>query len=189
VTLGRTAAYVALVIATPSMGCMKDSTPTIAQLVHHIATVESWSRDSTSRDHAAWLERAIAWDIVAAVTMVSAAREVDEQARVESLLRSGLSEVAAGPGEHIASLVNDWRQTLGAGACRSAPASDDDIRWARAQLEMQPPAGAGPASRNTIQGYARRAAGTHDFVGIDCGGAARLIVGVLDARLVPILRE
>jgi hypothetical protein len=168
---------------------MKDPTPTIAQLVDHIATVDSWSRSSASKEHAAWLERAIAWDIVAAVAMVSAAREVDDESRVESLLRSGLSEVAAGPGDQIASLVNDWRQTLGAGACRSSPASDSDIGWARMRVQMQRPAGASPASREAIEGYARRAAGTHDFVRIDCGGAARLIVGVLDARLVPIMHE
>lgn len=178
-----------VLIVTLAIGCMKDNSPLIAKLADNIATVEQWPHDSDWRERVAWLDRHIAWDITLAITMTWAAHDVEDQERVEELLRSGLAEVAAGPDNYIVSIVNDWRRTLGTGRCRIGAASDDDVRWAGARLAMPAPRGAGPESRQALAGYAKRASDTRDFVRIECGGPAHMIVGVLGGRLVPIMRE
>lgn len=193
VTTSRVA-VIAIVTALLN-GCMKDLNPQITLLVSNIETVDQWSRGPQWKEHADWLRRAIAWDIVGVVTMTLPDHEVDPEEEVErqkgmdDMLRSGLAEVAAGPGDHIVSLVNGWRRTLGTGRCRISPASDADVRWARERLALAAPRGAGPESRQALAGYAKRASDTHDFVRIECGGSAHMIVGVLGERLVPIVRE
>jgi hypothetical protein len=143
--LGRTAATT-LVVATLIGGCMKTTSPQgaaqIGQLIEHIETVAQWSRGPDRAQHTAWLDRAIAWDIVGAVDMTTAAPNIDDS-RVDAVLRSGLNELAAGPGDHVASLVTHWRKALGEGSCHSTAASDDDVRWARERLAMPVPRGAG----------------------------------------------
>lgn len=193
-------------VATLINGCMKDNHPGLVELVKKIEAVDQWSRSLEWREHAAWLNRTVAWDIVLVVKMTWASRRLTEQngsngaddwaARdladeggVDSLLRSGLTEVAAGPGDHAVSLVGRWRQTLGSGRCRTGAASDDDLRWIRERLTLPPPKGAGPESRQALAGYAKRASDTRDVVRVDCGGAAHLLVGVLAGKLVPIMRE
>jgi hypothetical protein len=189
--LGRTAATT-LVVATLIGGCMKTTSPQgaaqIGQLIEHIETVAQWSRGPDRAQHTAWLDRAIAWDIVGAVDMTTAAPNIDDS-RVDAVLRSGLNELAAGPGDHVASLVTHWRKALGEGSCHSTAASDDDVRWARERLAMPVPRGAGAEVQRALTGYAERAKGTHDFVRIDAGGPAHLVVGVLGDRLVPLQRE
>lgn len=167
---------------------MKDSHPQIAQLASNIETVEQWSHGTNSKQQVDWLARTVAWDIVAVVKMTQAAGDADADS-IDELLRSGLAEAAAGPGEHIPSLVREWRHALGSGHCKTGAASDDDVRWFRERLTMSAPKGAGPESRQSLAGYARRASETRDVVRIDCGSAARLLVGVLDGRLVVALRE
>jgi hypothetical protein len=168
---------------------MKDNHPQIAQLTENIETVEQWSAGPQWKEHAAWLDRAVAWDIVAAVAMTWAAREVEDEPRVDGLLRSGLAEISAGPGDHVVALVKGWRRTLGEGRCQVTAASGDDQRWLRERLALPPPRGAGIEARHALAGFAKRAAGTSDVVCVSCGGAARLVVGTLDGRLVPILRS
>ena len=185
-TLTRPAALA--VVATLVIGCMKDSNSQVAQLVSNIEGVEQWSREPQWKERAAWLARSVAWDIVAAVTMTWAAHDVEDQDRVDELLRSGLAEVSAGPGDNVVSLVRDWRRTLGSGRCRVGAASDDDLRWVRERLALPPPRGVGPESRQALAEYAKRANDTRDVVRIDCGGAARLLVGHLAGRLVPLMR-
>jgi hypothetical protein len=130
-----------------------------------------------------------------AVTMTLPDHDVSDEERgerekqMDSLLRSGLAELAAGPGDHVASLVNGWRRTLGSGKCRIGGASDDDLRWIRERLTLPPPKGAGAESQQALAGYARRASDTRDVVRVDCGGSAHLLVGVLAGKLVPIMRE
>lgn len=179
---------VLFVVANLLSGCMKDSHPQIAQLVSNIETVEQWSRGPESKQHVDWLARSVAWDIVAAVRMTQAAGDADVDS-IDELLRSGLAEIAAGPGEHIPPLVSEWRRTLGSGACKTGAASNDDLRWSRERLTMPAPKGAGSDSRQSLAGYARRASDTRDVVRVDCGGAARLLVGMLDGRLVVLVRE
>jgi hypothetical protein len=167
---------------------MKDSHPQIAQLVSNIETIEQWSRGLDSKQHIDWLARSIAWDIVAAVKMTQAAGDADADS-IDELLRSGLAEATAGPGEHIPSLLNEWRCTLGSGGCKIGAASDDDLRWFRERLTMPAPEDAGPESRQSLARYAQRASDTRDVVRVDCSGAAHLLVGVLDGRLVVVVRE
>lgn len=192
--LGRTTAtrVAVIVVATLITGCMKATSPQsatqVSQLIEHIDTVAQWSRGPDRTQRTAWLDRAVAWDIVGVAAMTAAAAQVDDS-RVDAVLRSGLAELVAGPGDHIASLVAHWHKTLGAGSCRSALVSGDDIAWVRERLTMPAPRGAGPDVRRALAGYAERAKDTHDFVRIDCGGAAHLVVGVLGDRLVPILRN
>lgn len=183
----------AMVAATLIAGCMKATSPQSAaqidQLIQHLETVAQWSREPDRKQHMAWLDRAIAWDIVGAVDMTVAADKLDES-RVDAVLNSGLAELAAGPGDHIASLVMHWRKALGSGSCRRGATSDDDVRWARERLTMPiPPRGAGPDVRRTLTSYAERARDTHDFVRVDCGGTSHLVVGMLGDRLVPILHD
>jgi hypothetical protein len=169
---------------------MKDKNTQLAQLVEQIETVEQWSHGPQVKEHIAWLDRSIAWDIVAVVTMSWAAQEVDEPERVEGLLRSGLAEVAAGPGDHVVSLVSRWKQALGPEArCRLSTASEEDVSWLRVRLSLPPPKGASTESQQTLAAYATRAGETRQVQRVDCGGAAHLLVGVLAERLVPILRE
>jgi hypothetical protein len=101
----------------------------------------------------------------------------------------GLAEISAGPGDHVVALVKGWRRTLGEGHCQVTAASGDDQRWLRERLALPPPRGAGIEARHALAGFAKRAAGTSDVVCVSCGGAARLVVGTLDGRLVPILRS
>lgn len=185
---GHTATLAVLVsLVSLLSGCMKDSHPQIAQLVSNIETVEQWSRGPDSGQHVDWLARSVAWDIVGVVKMTQAAGDADAD-RIDELLRSGLAEIAAGPGEHIPSLVSEWRRTLGSGACQTGAGSDDDLRWFRERLTMPAPKSAGPESRQSLAGFARRASDTRDVVRVDCGGAARLLVGLLDGRLVVVVR-
>ena len=187
VMASRLAVFTAMV--TLITGCMKDNHPWIPQLVANIETVDQWSRTPEWGEHASWLNRSVAWDIVLAVASTWAIRDLDEEERSDELLRSGLTEVAAGPGDHVTSLVSGWRQTLGSEKCRIGTASDDDLRWMRERLTLPPPKGAGPESQKALAGYAKRASDTRDIVRVDCGGAAHLLVGVLAGKLVPILRE
>jgi len=181
---------------------MKDNHPLVVQLTENIETVEQWSRGPQAREHAAWLTRAVAWDVVLAEKMTWAARKLGEQGSdswpardladeggIERVLRSGLAEVVAGPGDHVISHVNTWHEALGKGRCHVAAASGDDLRWLRERLTLPPPKGAGPQSQQSLADYAKRASETRDIVRVDCGGAARLVVGILADRLVPILRE
>jgi hypothetical protein len=183
---------VALLVATLVGGCMKNtssqSAGQISQLIEHIETVAQWSHSADRAQHTAWLDRAIAWDVVGAVDMTATAADIDEK-RVDAVLQSGLKELTAGPGDHIASLVARWRKALGDARCRSTAASDDDVRWARERLAMPVPRGAGPEVQRAFAEYAGRAHDTHDFVRIDAGGAAHLVVGVLGDRLVPLQRD
>lgn len=176
-------------MATLVIGCMKDTHPWIPQLVENIETIEQWSRSPQWKEHVAWLGRSVAWDVVGAVTSTWAIHDLDEAERADEFLRSGLAEVAAGPGDHVVSLVNSWRRSLGKERCRVGAASDDDLRWIRERLTLPPPKGAGPESRQALAGYAKRASDTRDVVRVDCGGAAHLLVGVLAGKLVPIMRE
>ncbi|HEX2692202.1 MAG TPA: hypothetical protein VHN14_36580, partial [Kofleriaceae bacterium] len=150
---------------------------------------EQWSHSPQWKEHVAWLDRSVAWDIVGAVTSTWAIRDLGEEDRTEELLRSGLAEVAAGPGDHVVSLVRSWRHSLGKDHCHVGSASDDDLRWVRERLTLPPPKGAGPESRQALARYAKRASDTRDFVRVDCGGTAHLLVGVLSGQLVPIMRE
>lgn len=181
-------AVVLAILASLMTGCMKDRNPQIAQLVTNIETVEQWSRGPEARDHVDWLRRSVAWDIVAVVKMTLAAGDADQD-RIDELLRSGLAEVAAGPGDQIAALVLEWRRSLGGGACKTGAPSDDDLRWLRERLALPAPRGAGPESRQALDGYARRASATHDVARVDCGGPTHLLVGVLEGRLVVVVRE
>ena len=181
-------AVVLAILASLMVSCMKDRNPQIAQLVANIETVEQWSRSAEARDRAEWLRRSVAWDIVAVVKMTLAAGDAD-QGGIDELLRSGLAEVAAGPGDQVVALVHEWRRSLGSGACTTGAASDDDQRWLRERLTLPAPRGAGPESRQALDGYARRATATHDVVRVDCGGPAHLLVGVLEGRLVVVVRE
>jgi hypothetical protein len=189
-TRGRTTALavVLAILASLVTSCMKDRNPQIAQLVSNIETVEQWSRGPTSKEHVDWLQRSVAWDIVAVVKMTLAAGDADQD-RIDELLRSGLAEVAAGPGDQIVPLVNEWRRSLGTGPCKTTTPSDDDLRWLRERLALPAPRGAGPESRQALDTYARRATETRDAVRVDCGGPAHLFVGVLDGRLVVVVRE
>lgn len=177
-----------VVVANLLSGCMKDSHPQIAQLVSNIETVEQWSRSPESKQHADWLAHSVAWDVVAVVKMTQAAGDADADS-IDDLLRSGLAEVAAGPGEHIPSLVKEWRHILGSGACKMGAASEIDLHWFRDRLTMPAPKGAGTESRKLLASYAQRARDTRDLVRVDCGGAAHLLVGTLDGRLVVVVRE
>jgi hypothetical protein len=191
------AVFAGVIVASLITGCTKSAGPSnaspatanpkLAQLIVQLDTVEQWSRGPDRKDHVAWLASAVAWDITGAVAMTSAAAEIDDS-RVDGLLRSGLAELAAGPGDHAASLVAGWRRALGTASCQSGAATDDDVHWARERLALPVPKGAGPDTRDTLTGYAARAKDTGEFVRIECGGASRLIVGVLGDRLVPIVR-
>jgi hypothetical protein len=185
---GTPCAVVLAMLASLVTSCMKDRNPQIAQLVSNIETVEQWSRGPAAKEHVDWLRRSVAWDIVAVVKMTLAAGDADQD-RIDELLRSGLAEVAAGPGDHVVPLVNEWRQSLGGGPCKTAAPSDDDLRWLRERLTLPAPKGAGPESRQALDGYAKRAGETRDVVRVDCGGPAHLLVGALDGRLVVVVRE
>jgi hypothetical protein len=193
--LGRTTAALAVavvVVATLIAGCMRATPPQsaaqVSQLIEHIETVTQWSRGADRAQHTAWLDRAIAWDLVGAVDMTGAADKIDAS-RVDAILRSGLNELAAGPGDHIATLVAHWHKALGDGSYRSAAATDDEVRWAPERLALPVPKTVGPEVRKTLAGYADRAKDAHDFVRIDGSAAAHLVVGVVGDRLVPLQRE
>lgn len=119
----------------------------------------------------------------------TAAADKIDASRVDAILRSGLNELAAGPGDHIATLVAHWHKALGDGSCRSAAATDDDVRWARERLALPVPKAVGPEVRKALAGYADRAKDAHDFVRIDGSAAAHLVVGVVGDRLVPLQCE
>jgi hypothetical protein len=181
-------AVVLAMLASLVTSCMKDRNPQIAELVSNIETVEQWSRGSAAKEHVEWLRRSVAWDIVAVVKMTLAAGDADQD-RIDELLRSGLAEAAAGPGDYVVPLVNEWRRSVGGGPCKTTAPSDDDLRWLRERLTLPAPKGAGPESRKALDSYARRATETRDVVRVDCGGPGHLLVGVLDGRLVVVVRE
>jgi hypothetical protein len=160
----------------------------LTQLVAVIESVEQWSRAPQGSERAEWLLHAVAWDVVAAVTMTWAAHEVEEQENVDALLRSGLAEITAGPGEHVVALAQEWRRALGGGRCRIDAAARDELEWVRERLSLPPPPGAGAAARRALADHAARAGDTRGIVRVDCGGSACLLVGQLAGRLVPIMK-
>jgi hypothetical protein len=177
------------IVATLVSACMKDNNLQVAQLVENLDTVEQWSRGPQGKEHVEWLDRSVAWDVVGAITSTWAIHDLGESEQANELLRSGLAEIAAGPGDHVISLVQGWRRSLGTGRCRVDSASEDDLRWLGERLTLPPPKGAGSEPRLALAGYARRASDTRDVVRVDCGGIAHLLVGVLAGKLVPIMRE
>ena len=109
---------------------------------------------------------------------------------LDELLKSGLAELAVGPapGEMIERL-GGWRVTLGKGACASTAVTSDDAAWLKLQLTLTPPKAANATARAALESYAKRAGAVHAAARITCGGAAALVVGKLDSKLVPLLRK